>query len=83
MDRYRRSWEIRRASLALGYNELDGEMPEEFGKLVDLLSLSLTGNHLSRKIPPELDDLVNLAWLDLSHTRLMWVCARGFARPFA
>ncbi|KAL0917925.1 hypothetical protein M5K25_013034 [Dendrobium thyrsiflorum] len=56
--------------LDLSYNELEGPIPKEIGKLYYLSVLNLGHNHLSTVIPPELGNLHSLGVLDLSHNAL-------------
>ena len=51
-------------------NNLDGEIPEELGKLSRLEGLYLARNELSGSIPPELGDLSNLEVLMLFSNEL-------------
>ena len=51
--------------LALGYNDLSGEIPPELGSLTNLVQLDLSSNELTGAIPPELGRLTNLKEMDL------------------
>ena len=57
-------------ALALGYNELAGELPAELGSLTNLIKLDLSSNELTGSIPPELGSLTNLKELYLGGNRL-------------
>ena len=56
--------------LALGYNELSGEIPTELGSLTNLVELDLSSNGLTGAIPSELGNLTNLKVLNLGDTQL-------------
>ncbi|KAJ3695041.1 hypothetical protein LUZ60_000418 [Juncus effusus] len=56
--------------LDLSYNQLDGEIPEELGKMFYLMILNLGHNLLSGLIPNEIGGLLHVAVLDLSHNML-------------
>lgn len=53
-------------SLALGGNQLTGEIPSEIGNLTNLTGLSLYFNQLTGEIPPEVCDLIESNNLSLS-----------------
>jgi Leucine-rich repeat (LRR) protein len=52
------------------HNNLDGLIPEEFGKLKSLRGLNLSHNALTGQIPPSLGNLTTLESLDLSSNKL-------------
>ena len=56
--------------LALGLNQLTGEIPPELGELANLKSMVLAGNQLSGPIPQEIGTLTHLVDLDLHDTGL-------------
>ena len=56
--------------LFLGANRLSGKLPDDWGGLKNLRSLSLRGNHLSGGIPSDLGNLDHLLSLDLSGNQL-------------
>ena len=56
--------------LALGYNELSGEIPPELGSLTNLVKLDLSRNELTGAIPPELGRLTNLKELNFGGNQL-------------
>ncbi|KAF7851241.1 hypothetical protein BT93_L4286 [Corymbia citriodora subsp. variegata] len=57
-------------SIDLSANMLDGQIPKEFTKLVELQNLNLSQNNLSGYIPSNIGDLKNLESLDLSRNKL-------------
>ncbi|XP_056164065.1 putative receptor like protein 25 [Syzygium oleosum] len=57
-------------SIDLSANMLDGQIPEEFIRLVKLQNLNLSQNNLSGHIPSNISDLKNLESLDLSRNKL-------------
>lgn len=59
-------------SIDLSRNKLNGEIPGELTRLVELQYLNLSQNNLSGKIPSNVGDLQNLESLDLSPTKF-WV----------
>lgn len=56
--------------LDLSYNQLEGEIPKEIGKMYYLMVLNLGHNFLSGLIPPELGSCSRLGVFDLSHNSL-------------
>ena len=56
--------------LALGYNELSGEIPPELGRLTNLVELDLSRNEFTGAIPSELGRLTNLKVLNLGDSQL-------------
>ncbi|KAL3731318.1 hypothetical protein ACJRO7_028229 [Eucalyptus globulus] len=54
-------------SIDLSANNLNGEIPKELTRLVQLQNLNLSQNNLSGKIPSNIGDLKNLESLDLSN----------------
>ena len=56
--------------LALGYNELSGEIPPELGRLTNLVELDLSRNEFTGAIPSELGRLTNLKMLNLGDSQL-------------
>ena len=56
--------------LALGYNDLNGEIPAELGNLTNLVQLDLSTNELTGTIPSELGRLRKLKVLNLGDTQL-------------
>ncbi|KAG0457780.1 hypothetical protein HPP92_022937 [Vanilla planifolia] len=62
--------------LDLSYNELEGPIPRELGKMYYLMILNLGHNRLDGLIPPELGSLHYVAVLDLSQTlsRVRFLC---------
>ncbi|KAL3729926.1 hypothetical protein ACJRO7_026994 [Eucalyptus globulus] len=57
-------------SIDLSANMLDGQLPEEFSRLVELQNLNLSQNNLSGHIPSNIGDLKQLESLDLSRNKL-------------
>ena len=57
-------------SLSLGNNNLEGEIPPEFGRMKTLRFLYLHNNRLEGEIPAELGDMPVLMLLNLSDNRL-------------
>ncbi|XP_039173468.1 receptor-like protein EIX2 [Eucalyptus grandis] len=57
-------------SIDLSVNMLDGQLPEEFTRLVELQNLNLSQNNLSGHIPSNIGDLKQLESLDLSRNKL-------------
>ncbi len=62
--------EGRVTEIYLSSNELEGEIPPEFGGLDLLIDLELSDNYLEGEIPPELGRLISLENLNLSHNFL-------------
>ena len=62
--------EGRVTAIYLSSNELEGEIPPEFGGLDLLIDLELSDNYLEGEIPPELGRLISLENLNLSHNFL-------------
>ncbi|XP_039165781.1 putative receptor like protein 25 [Eucalyptus grandis] len=58
---------------------LDGQIPEEFTKLVALQNLNLSCNNLSGHIPTNISDLKNLESLDLSRNKLSGTIPPGIS----
>ncbi|KAF8021099.1 hypothetical protein BT93_G1505 [Corymbia citriodora subsp. variegata] len=57
-------------SIDLSANNLNGEIPEELIRLVELQNLNLSRNNLSGKIPSNIGNLKNLESLDLSNNEI-------------
>ncbi|KAL3731315.1 hypothetical protein ACJRO7_028226 [Eucalyptus globulus] len=57
-------------SFDLSANNLNGEIPEELTRLVELQNLNLSQNNLSGKIPSNIGDIKNLESLDLSDNKI-------------
>ncbi|KAF7849285.1 hypothetical protein BT93_L1017 [Corymbia citriodora subsp. variegata] len=57
-------------SIDLSANNLNGEIPKELTKLVQLQNLNLSQNNLSGKIPSNIGDLKKLESLDLSNNKI-------------
>ncbi|KAK3421320.1 hypothetical protein EUGRSUZ_G01972 [Eucalyptus grandis] len=66
-------------SIDLSANMLDGQIPEEFTKLVKLENLNLSQNNLSGYIPSNIGDLKNLESLDLSRNKLSGTIPPGIS----
>ncbi|ONK59373.1 uncharacterized protein A4U43_C08F5770 [Asparagus officinalis] len=66
--------------LDLSYNELNGPIPKELGKMYYLMILNLGHNLLSGAIPPDLGSLRYVAVLDLSHNELEGPIPGSFSR---
>ncbi|KAL3731139.1 hypothetical protein ACJRO7_028069 [Eucalyptus globulus] len=66
-------------SIDLSANMLDGQIPEEFTKLVGLQNLNLSHNKLSGYIPSNIGDLKNLESLDLSRNKLSGTIPPGIS----
>ena len=56
--------------LALSDRGLNGQIPPELGRLIQLEELMLDVNELNGEIPPELGNLPNLQRIDFGHNRL-------------
>ena len=56
--------------LDLSYLRLEGKIPKEIGKLVNLQTLNLSGNQLTGEIPKEIGKLVGLWELRLNNNQL-------------
>ncbi|PKA50939.1 Systemin receptor SR160 [Apostasia shenzhenica] len=56
--------------LDLSYNQLEGPIPKELGKMFYLMILNLGHNKLAGVIPPDLGGLHDIGVLDLSHNGL-------------
>ncbi|XP_078175968.1 leucine-rich receptor-like protein kinase family protein [Carex rostrata] len=57
-------------TVALGNNQLNGTIPQEIGRLKNLLVLDLSQNSMSGTIPDSMGSLTNLQVLDLSRNNL-------------
>ncbi|CAL0306054.1 unnamed protein product [Lupinus luteus] len=66
--------------LDLSYNELRGEIPDEFGDMVALQVLELSHNQLSGEIPSSLGQLKNMGVFDASHNRLQGEIPDSFSK---
>ncbi|KAG0471552.1 hypothetical protein HPP92_016098 [Vanilla planifolia] len=64
--------------LDLSYNELHGNIPEDFGDMVVLQVLDLAHNRLSGGIPASLGRLRNLGVFDASHNKLQGEIPESF-----
>ncbi|RAL47881.1 hypothetical protein DM860_011466 [Cuscuta australis] len=56
--------------LDLSYNSLRGEIPREFGEMIELQVLVLSHNRISGEIPPSFGRLKNLGVFEASHNML-------------
>ncbi|URD87937.1 serine threonine-protein kinase BRI1-like [Musa troglodytarum] len=65
--------------LDLSYNELYGNIPEEFGDMVVLQVLDLAHNRLTGEIPATLGRLRNIGVFDASHNRLQGSIPESFS----
>ncbi|KAK1263558.1 Serine/threonine-protein kinase BRI1-like 2 [Acorus gramineus] len=65
--------------LDLSYNELSGEIPEDFGDMVVLQVLDLARNRITGEIPDSIGRLRNLGVFDASHNRLRGGIPESFA----
>ncbi|KAK1270513.1 Serine/threonine-protein kinase BRI1-like 2 [Acorus gramineus] len=65
--------------LDLSYNELSGEIPEEFGDMVVLQVLDVARNRITGEIPDSIGRLRNLGVFDASHNRLRGGIPESFA----
>ncbi|CAL9066969.1 brassinosteroid LRR receptor kinase BRL2-like [Musa acuminata AAA Group] len=65
--------------LDLSYNELYGNIPEEFGDMVVLQVLDLAHNRLTGEIPATLGRLRNLGVFDASHNRMQGSIPESFS----
>uniref|UniRef100_A0A7S4JQG1 Leucine-rich repeat-containing N-terminal plant-type domain-containing protein n=1 Tax=Odontella aurita TaxID=265563 RepID=A0A7S4JQG1_9STRA len=52
-------------TISLGYNNLNGSIPEELGLLKSLKVITLSGNHLTGHLPTSIRNLINLEVLSL------------------
>ncbi|XP_048135438.1 receptor-like protein EIX2 [Rhodamnia argentea] len=66
-------------SIDLSANMLDGQIPEEFTRLLQLENLNLSQNNLSGHIPSNIGDLKNLESLDLSRNELSGAIPSGIS----
>ncbi|XP_048135023.1 receptor-like protein EIX2 [Rhodamnia argentea] len=66
-------------SIDLSANMLDGQIPEEFTRLLQLENLNLSQNNLSGHIPSNIGDLKNLESLDLSKNELSSAIPSGIS----
>ncbi|XP_056164070.1 receptor-like protein EIX2 [Syzygium oleosum] len=66
-------------SIDLSANMLDGQIPEEFTRLVELKNLNLSQNNMSGQIPSNVGDLKNLESLDLSRNKLSGTIPPGIS----
>lgn len=66
--------------LDLSYNELQGDIPVEFGEMIALQVLELAHNQLSGEIPSSLGQLKNLGVFDASHNRLQGHIPESFSQ---
>ncbi|KAK3419258.1 hypothetical protein EUGRSUZ_H04970, partial [Eucalyptus grandis] len=58
-------------SIDLSANNLNGEIPKELTRLVELQNLNLSQNNLSGKIPTNIGNLKKLESLDLSNNKIL------------
>ncbi|CAH1419719.1 unnamed protein product [Lactuca virosa] len=65
--------------LDLSYNDLTGNIPDEFGEMIALQVLVLSHNQLSGEIPATLGHLKNLGVFDASHNRLQGHIPESFS----
>ncbi|GJU35643.1 serine/threonine-protein kinase BRI1-like protein 2 [Tanacetum coccineum] len=65
--------------LDLSYNDLSGEIPDEFGEMIALQVLVLSHNQLSGEIPDTFGHLKNMGVFDASHNRLQGPIPESFA----
>lgn len=63
--------------LNLSSSGLSGEIPSEFGELVNLRKLSLGHNNLTGAIPPQFGSFTNLKYLSLNDNSLTGQIPRG------
>lgn len=68
-NRYNRLYNLRRV-LAVGSNNLSGEIPQEIGGLEALQALDLSNNRFTGSIPSQLSGLTNLESLNMSGNHL-------------
>ncbi|KAF8020925.1 hypothetical protein BT93_G1360 [Corymbia citriodora subsp. variegata] len=66
-------------SIDLSANMLDGQIPQEFTRLVELQNMNLSQNNLSGHIPTNIGDLQNLESLDLSRNKLSGTIPSGIS----
>ncbi|KAL2555930.1 disease resistance family protein/LRR family protein [Forsythia ovata] len=59
------------SNIELGFNKLQGPIPDAIGNLQSLSYLSLIGNQLEGEIPISLGNLSSLSYLDLSYNQLI------------
>ncbi|KAI9098472.1 hypothetical protein K1719_025097 [Acacia pycnantha] len=64
----------------LSSNKLVGKVPQELGKLVELISLNLSRNQLDGEIPLDIGRLTSLDSLDLSRNHLSGPIPSSFAQ---
>ncbi|PNX71824.1 receptor-like kinase [Trifolium pratense] len=57
-------------SIDLSSNQLTGDIPEEIGNLIELVSLNLSSNNLTGEITSKIGRLTSLEFLDLSRNHL-------------
>lgn len=65
--------------LDLSYNDLDGNIPAEFGNMTALQVLDLAHNNLVGSLPDSLGKLRNLGVLDASHNKLQGRIPESFS----
>ncbi|KAG6403463.1 hypothetical protein SASPL_135685 [Salvia splendens] len=68
-NQYNRLYNLRRM-LAVGSNNLSGEIPQEIGRLKVLQALDLSNNRFTGSIPSQLSGLTNLESLNMSGNHL-------------